>query len=399
MKKRHTSKSTVHTRKISTREELNFRIRRINEAIANKDLEQLRRLSQSENGFVNDGLRRRAWPLLLHCSRVADDWDEKKAEEHKDERQVLMDVERSLNNYPTNLTSISKKQKQDDLNDIIVEILRKNPLLHYYQGYHDICASFLIVMATIELLNNNKETEKILSVYIYALTITMLEDPTVFEFLDTLGVLPYYCLSWILTWCSHDITEFSKVARLFDFFLSSNPLMPVYFAAATVLSRREPLLALEPDNAVVHHFLSKFPQDADIDAIISKAIELERNYSPEELQRKAGKGLDETSTVNTYSTLWLRLHPGDPLPKLEVERILGLLPTERKPIKFRARKKSRTVKEQQVANRTAWTLFAVGAGMGTAVLFMLNNQAVRWVKTEMVVGWAMRDNGWRLSAR
>src|SRR5436190_770097 len=46
------------------------------------------------------------------------------------------------------------------------------------------------------------------------------------------GVLPYYCLSWVLTWCSHDITDFPKVARLFDFFLASNPLMPVYFSAA-----------------------------------------------------------------------------------------------------------------------------------------------------------------------
>jgi len=62
-------------------------------------------------------------------------------------------------------------------------------------------------------------------------TLLKLEDSKIAEFLESVDVLPYYCLSWVLTWCSHDIDDFSKVMRLFDFFIASEPLMPVYFAA------------------------------------------------------------------------------------------------------------------------------------------------------------------------
>ena len=44
--------------------------------------------------------------------------------------------------------------------------------------------------------------------------------------------MPYYALSWILTWFSHDFEDFSKVARLFDFFIAGNALTPVYTASA-----------------------------------------------------------------------------------------------------------------------------------------------------------------------
>ncbi|RUP49166.1 hypothetical protein BC936DRAFT_143138 [Jimgerdemannia flammicorona] len=400
MKKRHTNAKFVRLRKVTqTKEdiELNRRIRRINEAISSKELDLLRHLARTDNGFVNDGLRRRAWPLLLHCGKVIDDWDENKAEEHKDERQVLLDVERSLNNYPTggsyrklaflsirhvvvswfsDLTPVTKKQKQDDLNDIIVEVLRKYPLLHYYQGYHDVCTCFLIVMGKTNAIPAIENP--ILRQLTLINTLLKLEDPPVFDFIDEVGVLPYYCLSWILTWCSHDITDFAKVARLFDFFIASNPLMPVYFATAVVLSRRKELLEMEPDNALVHHFLSKFPQDVDVDILVVHAIELEIKFSPEELQRKAGAGLDETSTVNTYATLWSSLQPGDVPSKPDAERILSLPPAERKPSRFGDQGPARNAKERLVLkNRTLWTLLAVGAGMGTAALIMLNNHAMR----------------------
>lgn len=35
---------------------------------------------------------------------------------------------------------------QEDLIDIILLILERNPQLHYYQGYHDIVVTFLLVV-------------------------------------------------------------------------------------------------------------------------------------------------------------------------------------------------------------------------------------------------------------
>lgn len=41
-----------------------------------------------------------------------------------------------------------------------------------------------------------------------------------------------FALSWLITWYGHVLTDFHHTLRLFDFFLASHPLMPVYFAAA-----------------------------------------------------------------------------------------------------------------------------------------------------------------------
>lgn len=35
---------------------------------------------------------------------------------------------------------------QEQLIDIILEVLKRNPQLHYYQGYHDVAVSLLLVV-------------------------------------------------------------------------------------------------------------------------------------------------------------------------------------------------------------------------------------------------------------
>lgn len=50
---------------------------------------------------------------------------------------------------------------QDQLINIILDVLRRNPQLHYYQGYHDIAVTFLLVVgermatAMVEKLSNH----------------------------------------------------------------------------------------------------------------------------------------------------------------------------------------------------------------------------------------------------
>ena len=43
---------------------------------------------------------------------------------------------------------------------------------------------------------------------------------------------PEFTLSWILTWLAHDIKELSLIARIFDYFISSHPLAPIYVSIA-----------------------------------------------------------------------------------------------------------------------------------------------------------------------
>ena len=40
-----------------------------------------------------------------------------------------------------------------------------------------------------------------------------------------------FCLSWLITWYGHVLSEFRHIVRLYDFFMACHPLMPIYLAA------------------------------------------------------------------------------------------------------------------------------------------------------------------------
>lgn len=49
----------------------------------------------------------------------------------------------------TTCTGMPDEQReglQEELIDIILRVLKRNPQLHYYQGYHDIVVTFLLVV-------------------------------------------------------------------------------------------------------------------------------------------------------------------------------------------------------------------------------------------------------------
>lgn len=59
------------------------------------------------------------------------------------------------------------------------------------------------------------------------------------------------------------------------------------------MSRREELLEVECDNAMVHTFLTKFPKNVDLELIISHAHQLYTTYPPETLQTRSENWLDD----------------------------------------------------------------------------------------------------------
>ena len=46
----------------------------------------------------------------------------------------------------TGMPDEQREGLQEELIDIILRVLKKNPQLHYYQGYHDIVVTFLLVL-------------------------------------------------------------------------------------------------------------------------------------------------------------------------------------------------------------------------------------------------------------
>ena len=46
-----------------------------------------------------------------------------------------------------------------------------------------------------------------------------------------------FCLSWLITWYGHVLSEFRQIVRLYDFFMACHPLMPIYLAADVSVQR------------------------------------------------------------------------------------------------------------------------------------------------------------------
>ncbi|KAI8149892.1 rab-GTPase-TBC domain-containing protein [Fennellomyces sp. T-0311] len=309
-------------------------LERIATALACDDFNELRKLAQSPGGFILDSVRRIVWPILLHTHHGCY-VDEKGSEKDlADPIQITKDIDRSLYYYPRDISPHLKAQKQRELHSLIVEILWRNPRLKYYQGFHDICSCFLLVLGKKDaipaaenvalffirdgMLDSFDPISKQLRLMS---SIVQYEDAELTEHLDRCHIMPYYALSWILTWFSHDFERFDKVARLFDLFISSSPLMPVYVASSITLLRRHEFLQADPD--LLHSLITHIPQDMDVDAIVEHAVKLEQRYPPLELQKRSGLWLHEESPVNTWDSDWGALDWDSVPDRIRVDRYLS----------------------------------------------------------------------------
>ena len=114
-------------------------------------VERLRALAASEDGLMDDELRRRAWPRLANVPRLVTSEvlpSQEECERHPEYRQVVMDVDRSLKRFPPGIREEERPGLQDQLTRLIVRVLIKHgdKTLHYYQGYHDVAITFLLVV-------------------------------------------------------------------------------------------------------------------------------------------------------------------------------------------------------------------------------------------------------------
>ncbi|KAK1157668.1 TBC1 domain family member 20-like isoform X1 [Acipenser oxyrinchus oxyrinchus] len=279
------------------------------------DVAALRRMAISEGGLLTDEIRCKVWPKLLNIQ--TDDLLDKPGaalrENNKDYQQVLLDVRRSLRRFPPGMPDEQREGLQEELIDIILQVLLGNPQLHYYQGYHDIVVTFLLVVgeklatALVEKLSTHHlrdfmdptmdNTKHILN---YLMPIIERVNPEVHDFMQRAEVGTIFALSWLITWFGHVLSDFRHVVRLYDFFLACHPLMPIYFAAVIVLYRETEVLECECDMASVHHLLSQIPQDLPYETLISRAGDLFVQFPPSELAREAAQQQSQRTAVSTF---------------------------------------------------------------------------------------------------
>uniref|UniRef100_A0A1B0CFF3 Rab-GAP TBC domain-containing protein n=1 Tax=Lutzomyia longipalpis TaxID=7200 RepID=A0A1B0CFF3_LUTLO len=111
-------------------------------------VETWRQFALSDYGLINDDLRKKVWPLLVNIDpnsvEPAPKLDELKT--HPEYNQVILDVNRSLKRFPPGIPYEQRIALQDQLTVLILRVIIKYPHLKYYQGYHDVAITFLLVV-------------------------------------------------------------------------------------------------------------------------------------------------------------------------------------------------------------------------------------------------------------
>ncbi|CAF1313303.1 unnamed protein product, partial [Didymodactylos carnosus] len=251
-----------------------------------KKIQLLTKYARTRYGLVNNLIRKQAWLYLIDspnycklklntdnysaqqfvCDGTYYNAKQKEIEAHRYYAQVRMDVERTLKRFPPNYGHNERLELQEILIDVIVKFLLKHDELNYYQGYHDICLTFLLVLGRENCLP-----------LIDTITDTHL----------TGGVGVMFALSWFITWFSHVLDELETILRLYDLFIVSHKLMPIYVAAEIVNLNSDRVLETECDMACLHQLLSRLPSELkedEFELVIKRALTLFDRIQPDTLE-------------------------------------------------------------------------------------------------------------------
>lgn len=194
-------------------------------------------------------------------------------------------------------------------------MLRRQPHLCYFQGYHDICQVFLLVLPAASGPNSSPSTER--QRRQRALAVSRLSTLRIRDFMlpslgpavaqlrlipDILGSAdaalaarlqrtatePYFALADTLTMFAHNVRQLAAIARLFDALLAREPAFALYVFARLALDRSadlvgDPQYRAEPD--MLHFALSKLPQSPalDLDDAVAGAARLLADHPPDSL--------------------------------------------------------------------------------------------------------------------
>ncbi|XP_053694919.1 TBC1 domain family member 20 [Sabethes cyaneus] len=259
-----------------------------------------RMFAKSEYGLINDDLRRKVWPLLVGVDLNMIDPAPSLAElnNHPEYNQVVLDVNRSLKRFPPGIPYEQRVALQDQLTVLILRVIIKYPHLKYYQGYHDVAITFLLVVGeevafhVMEILSTNhlvecmqetmEPTQRRL-MFIYPLV--KKENPALCKFLERSTVGTLFALPWYLTWFGHSLNSYRSVVRLYDYFLASDFLLPIYVTSAIVLYRQNEIFREDCDMASLHCLLSQLPEDLPFEYLLQKAEELYKKYPPKKVEK------------------------------------------------------------------------------------------------------------------
>lgn len=234
---------------------------------------------------IERDVARCTWHLLNGSQRqVAMQMEHKR---HKQVRRMILRKQRRL----ANLINLTLQQSYP----LVV------PKLRYYQGYHDVACVVLATLGGRSLVQGScsshveataatmgldlpaavllQVTQSHLADFCKssfaslqtALKLTVFPllwalDKPLHDHLQEAELEPFFLLSWVLTWFSHEIRDTELVKRLFDAFLVGHALLPLYTAVAMMLHpyNRKEVLACECDFSLLHQTLQALPRNSSM---------------------------------------------------------------------------------------------------------------------------------------
>jgi hypothetical protein len=219
---------------------------------------------------------------------------------------VVLDVNRSLKRFPPGIEEAARPGLQEQLTRLIIRVLLARPLLHYYQGYHDVAITFLLVVGeelAFRIMERLSEShlkqfmaptmEETMGLLELMYPLVQHQQPALHKHLVSAELGTIFALPWLITWFGHVLPDYSDVVRLYDFFLAGPPLMPVYLAAAIVLHRREELLAAEGEMSALHGLLSRIPLDLPFEELLVSCLQLDEALPPHQVEEAARRSRED----------------------------------------------------------------------------------------------------------
>lgn len=265
-------------------------------ADATTSLKDWQHFAKTDYGLISDDLRRIIWPRLVGIDPAAVEpppsLDQLRT--HPEYNQVILDVNRSLKRFPPGIPYEQRIALQDQLTVLILRVIIKHPELKYYQGYHDVAVTFLLVVGDevafdimaflsthhlVECMQETMEPTQRRLMFLYPLV--RYERPALCDYLEKSTVGTLFALPWYLTWFGHSLNSYRDVVRLYDYFLASSFLLPIYLTASIVLYREDEIFAEDCDMASMHCVLSKLPDNLPFEYLMRQADDLYKRYPPD----------------------------------------------------------------------------------------------------------------------
>lgn len=262
-----------------------------------------RELCFSRGGLLKDEFRRKTWPLIVAASTSPEkDKNFRKCEEeiiqnHEYYNQVVMDVKRILKRFPPGIDEVIQADLQIKVTHLIIKVLMKNSEMHYYQGFHDVAITLLLVLGeemSYDILSSLTEShfhlymrqtmEPAMEILNLVYILIKKKNHNLYDYLmrSELGTICF--LPWVITWFGHVINDYNTVVRLFDVFLCSHEYAPIYLSAAIVLYRADEVLMTPCDMPLIHHMLSNIPEDLPLEDLILDAEKMMELYPPDSMK-------------------------------------------------------------------------------------------------------------------